>query len=166
MKKVLLMLMLTIALMLPSTLKSQNPMTLSGQVGYSWLNGIVGGEIQFGHIGLSAGWMTASMPYSGDNVSSAGLAGTWYSLPAGQPGYSGYFSAGVATAGYQEETYSSSGYYDGFTAPMTILMIGTKWQGERGWFSKGGIGYGWCEYADAFTFEICIGFTLFSNIIK
>ena len=166
MKKVLLMLVLTIALMLPSTLKAQTPMTFSGQAGYSWLSGVVGGEAQFGHIGLGAGWMPTSMPYSGNPVNSVGIYGTYYTLPAGQPGYSGYFSAGVATAGYQEEIYSNSGYYDGTTASMTILMAGMKWQGEKGWFSKAGLGYGWCDQADAFTFEITVGFTLFSNVIK
>ena len=158
--------MLTFALMLPSTLNAQTPMTLNGHAGYSWLNGVVGGEIQAGHIGFSAGWMPVSMPYSGDPVNSAGIAGTYYTLPAGQPGYGAYISAGIATAGYQEEIYDSYGYYDGTTAPMTIIMIGTKWQGERGWYSKGGVGYGWCDYGDAFTFEILIGFTLFSNVIN
>ena len=166
MKKILVLLLLTVALMLPSTLNAQTPITLSGQAGYSWLSGVVGGELQFGHIGLGAGWMPTSMPYSGDPVNSTGIYGTWYTLPAGQPGYSGYLSAGVATAGYQEETYTSSGYYDGFTSPMTIIMVGTKWQNDTGWFGKCGIGYGWCDYAEAFTFEITVGFTLFSNIIK
>lgn len=164
MKKVLLMLVLTIALMLPSTLNAQIPVTVSGQAGYSWLSGVVGGEAQFGHIAVGAGWMPTSMPYSGDPVNSAGIYGTWYSLPAGEVGYSGYFSGGVATAGYQEETYGS--YYDGFTAPVTILMCGLKWQGPRGWFSKCGVGYGWNEYAEAWTGEITVGFTLFSNVIK
>ena len=166
MKKILLTLMLTIALTLPSTLKSQTPITLSGQAGYSWLSGIVGGEAQFGHIGIGAGWMLTSMPYSGNPVNSTGIYGTYYTLPTGQPGYSGYFSVGVATAGYQEETYSSSGYYDGFTAPITILMVGTKWQSERGIYSKCGLGYGWNEYTDDITFEFLIGFTLFSNVVK
>ena len=166
MKKVLLMLVLTIALMLPSTLKAQIPMTISGQAGYSWLSGIVGGEAQFGHLGIGGGWMPASMPYSGDPVNSAGIYGILYTLPAGQPGYSWYASGGVATAGYQEETYNGSNYYDGYTAPVTILMGGVKWQNERGWWSKCGAGYGWCEYMDAFTFEITVGFVLFSNVIK
>lgn len=166
MKKVLLMLVLTIALMLPSTLKAQTPITFGGQAGYSWLSGIVGGEIQAGHIGVGVGWMPTSMPYSAEPVSSVGFYGTYYTLPTGQPGYSGYLTIGAASAGYQEETYGSSGYYDGFTAPVTIVMVGTKWEGERGWFSKVGVGYGWCEYMDAFTFEITVGFTLFSNVVN
>jgi hypothetical protein len=166
MKKVFLLMFLTMALMLSSNLKAQTPMTLSGQGGYSWLSGVVGGEIQFGHIGLGGGWMPTSMPYSGDPVSSVGLYGTYYTLPAGQPGYSEYLTVGVASAGYQEETYTNSRYSNGSTSPMTIIMLGAKWQGERGWFSKLGVGYGWCDQAEAFTFEATVGFTLFSNVIK
>lgn len=157
---------LTVALMLSSNVKAQTPITFSGQAGYSWLSGVVGGELQIGHIGLGSGWMPTSMPYSGNPVNSVGIYGTYYTLPAGQPGYGGYLSVGAASAGYQEEYYDSYGYYKGSTYPMTIVMVGTKWQGERGWFGKAGLGYGWCEYAEAFTFELTVGFTLFSNVIK
>ena len=110
--------------------------------------------------------MPAQMPYSGDHINSIGLYGTYYTLPAGEPGFSSYLSAGVASKGYQEEVYNSYGYYNGMTSSMAIIMVGEKWQGEKGWFGKAGLGYGWCDYSDAFTFEITIGFTLFSNTIK
>jgi len=161
MRKILLMICLTTALMLPLTLNAQTPIALNLHGGYSWLNGVVGGEIQFGRLGISGGWMPTRMPLSGDPISSIGIGGTLYSSRAGELGYSGYVSMGVTSQGYQyEDSWGGEA-----TEPVTIIMTGLKYD-SGGFYMKGGVGYGWCDYAESWTGEILIGFTLFSNQIK
>jgi hypothetical protein len=125
MRKILLMICLTTALMLPLTLNAQTPIALNLHGGYSWLNGVAGGELQIGRIGISGGWMPARMPISGDPLSSIGVAGTIYSSSAGELGYSGYVSAGVASQGYQ--------YRKSLQVPdvENLLNIDQKTKGDR-----------------------------------
>lgn len=165
MKKFLLMMCLTIALLLPSKLNAQmssaivpTPFSFSVVGGYSWLSGVVGGEIQYGKFGVEGGWMPTSMPMSGEKIDSWGLAATYYTLPTGVDGTSFYGSVGVASQGYQYE--DSWGYES--TLPVTIIMIGSKYD-VGGVFFKAGCGYGWCEDLGAFTFEVTLGFKLFGN---
>jgi hypothetical protein len=163
MKKILLMMFLTVVLLLPSKLNAQQtPMAFNLQGGYSWINGVLGAEAQFGKIGVSGGWMPCKMPISGDKISSYGGAITYYTLPAGQEGYSYYISAGIASSGYRYELASNYGYSDEAVLPMTIIMVGYKYD-SGGINCKLGTGYGWCEEAGAWTFEITLGFTLFGN---
>jgi hypothetical protein len=160
MKKVLLTICLSLMLIIMSTTVNaqSTPFSLNVQGGYSWLNGVVGAEAQFGKIGLSGGWMPCKMPMSGTKVNSIGLAATYYTLPANQEGYSAYISAGVASDGYRYE----DSWGDEAISPMTIVMIGSKYDsGDMN--CKLGIGYGWCDEAGVFTFEITLGFSLFSN---
>jgi hypothetical protein len=162
MKKVIILLSLMIIILLTSVnLNAQSgptPVAFNVQGGYSWINGVVGAEAQFGHVAISGGWMPARMPVSGDNINSMGAAVTYYSLPANMDGYSYYGSVGFASAGYRYE----DSYYYGYTLPVTVVMIGTKYT-TGGVNCKAGIGYGWCEEAGAFAFEITLGFTLFGN---
>jgi len=169
MKKILVMMCLTVVLVLPSKLNAQmsnstvvTPGSASIVGGYSWLNGVDGAELQYGKFGVEGGWMPAKMPLSGNKISSYGVAVTYYTLPAGQEGYSSYISAGVASSGYRYEITSNYGYSDEYVLPMTIIMVGEKYN-SGGMFFKIGGGYGWCEEAGAWTFEITLGFTLFGN---
>jgi hypothetical protein len=161
MKKIFLAICLTLALLLPSNLNGQTPVTVNVHGGYSWINGVVGGEAQFGNFGVSSGWMPTSMPMSGEKVNSVGFGLTYYSLKAGEPGYSGYLTLGFASDGYR---YEDSWGGDA-TVPVTIIMLGSKYDSGGGFYSKAGIGYGWCTDPDVgtFAFEVLLGFTLFGS---
>jgi len=160
MKKVLLFLVMFVSLSMITN--AQTPMALRVQGGYSWINGVVGGELQIGKFGVSGGWMPCKMPLSGDKISSIGGALTYYTLPADEEGYSYYASVGVASQGYRYELTSSWGYGEEATLPMTIIMVGYKYDSGGVNFKLSG-GYGWCEEAGAWTFEATLGFTLFGN---
>lgn len=165
MKKFLLLICL-MAIILPSKLNAQMstatitpvPFSMSVVGGYSWINGVVGGELQYGKFGVEGGWMPTSMPMSGTRVNSWGIAGTFYTLPTNVDGSSFYASIGVASQGYQyEDSWGGES-----TAPVTIIMVGSKYD-VGGIFLKGGCGYGWSETLGTFTFEITLGFKLFGN---
>jgi len=159
MKKILFVLLLMVTSVLYA---QQTPTAFNIQGGYSWLNGVVGAELQYGKVALSGGWMPTKMPVSGDKISSFGVALTYYTRPAGQEGYSYYISGGVASSGYRYEYISSYGYRDETVTPITIIMVGYKYD-AGGVNGKLGVGYGWCEEAGAWTFEATLGFTLFGN---
>jgi hypothetical protein len=140
---------------------SQTPFALSAHGGYSWINGVVGGELQVGNFGVSGGWMPTKMPISGEKISSVGVA---FSVYTGMPDETSYYaSIGVASNGYREETMTNYGYSEEIVAPMTIAMVGVKSGNDFANFRLGG-GYGWCEYGGAWTFEATLGFVLFSNL--
>jgi hypothetical protein len=162
MKKLLLAIVMLISLSVFSASAQSTPFAFRAQGGYSWINGVVGAEAQFGKFALSGGWMPTKMPLSGEKISSIGGAITYYTLPADEEGYSYYASVGFASQGYRYELTSSWGYGEEETLPMTIVMVGYKYD-SGGVNCKLGAGYGWCEVAGAFTFEITLGFTLFGN---
>lgn len=159
MKKLFTIVCLVIAMAFTSNLKAQEtPFALNATTGYSWLNGVLGLEAQFGKFAVSGGWMPCRMPIYGEWISSYSGALTYYTLAADDPGLSYYLSGGFASAGYRYED-SWGGEY---TYPITIIMVGSKY--DLGGFNcKAGVGYGWCEYAGAFTFEITLGFTIAGN---
>lgn len=162
MKKLLIASLLTISLILLSLNSNAQTTSTSFSVhgGYSWLNGVVGAELQSGCFGISGGWMPTSMPISGDKVNSYGFAVSIYSGPPSET-ISYYLSGGIASDGYQYE--DSYGY--GKTEAVTIIMAGTKYN-FNSFYAKLGLGYGWCEQAGAFTFEATIGIPLFKNYDK
>ena len=162
MKKIFLTIVVFMSfLLLSMTVSAQNeqtetPYAVSLQGGYSWLNGVVGGDVQIGHIGLSGGWMPTKMPMTNEKISSVGIAVTAYSDVYYENSW--FVSLGSASNGYRYE--DSNGY--GATSPMTIVMVGDKY-GSDDFNMKLGIGYGWCDYGNAWTFEATIGFKLFGN---
>jgi hypothetical protein len=162
MKKIFITLSLILVLILISTnLNAQPsqvpPYSISAFGGYSWLNGVLGGEAQFGHYAVGGGWMPTKMPMSGITINSGCFYGTYYTgTPLDE--YSFYISAGMATAGYQYE--DSWGGQE--TLPITIIMGGAKYTSGP-IYLKTGIGYGWCSEMGSFTFEIGLGFTIFGN---
>ena len=155
---------LSFMLMFITTLSAQNqpatPLVISAHGGYSWLDGVVGVDFQSGIFGLSGGWMPTTMPISGEKINSYGIAATIYSGPPTESSIF-YLTAGVASDGYQYET--SSGY--GETQPVTIVLIGTKYNFEP-LYLKAGVGYGWCDKAGVFAFELTLGLNLFKNYNK
>ena len=164
MKKLLLAIFMSISLIFASTIlsaqstestQSTTPYSLSITGGYSWLTGALGGEFQFGNVGLAAGWMPTTMPLSGTKINSGCYAITYY-YP--ENNYFTYASAGISTKGYQyEDTWGGA-----YTKAVTIIMFGEKWQGKRLWM-KAGVGYGWCDEAKVWTGEITLGLILFGN---
>jgi opacity protein-like surface antigen len=158
-----LTLCLMVALLLPLTLSAQTqqtqsaPFALSVHGGYSWLDGVVGGDLQTGIFGVSAGWMPTMMPLSGTPVNSFCAAATLYSDPVTAP-IAWYGSFGFSSAGYQyEDTYGGEG-----TEAVYIAMIGTRYNAPRVYF-KAGVGVGWNEYTSVFTCELTLGVPLFKN---
>lgn len=172
MKKLLLVLGLVLAMLLPTNdVNAQVGFSLNG--GYSWINGVIGAEVFIGdYVGLSTGWMPTSMPKSGEKLSSWGFGISGYQSSIYENGT--YASFGIASKGYRyEETrseyttiynyntgryendYTSSSYEE--TQPMSILMVGYRWGWGDGTTLKAGVGYGWCEQASAISFEIIIG---------
>ena len=163
MKNKILILCLLVAMLLPLTLNAQTqqsikaPFAFSAQGGYSWINGVVGGDLQTGLFGISAGWMPTVMPLSGTRVNSFCAAVTIYSDPVTEP-LAWYGSFGIASDGYQyEDIYGGEG-----TEAVYIVMVGTRYNMPR-IFLKAGVGYGWNQYAGVFTGEITFGVPLFKN---
>jgi hypothetical protein len=157
MKKFLVTMFLMLGLLFTSNVKAQMPYAVSVQGGYSWINGVVGGDVQIGHFGFGAGWMPTTMPLSGTPVNSVGFHATVYSANYNEFGY--YLSLGEATNGFR---YEDSWGIDA-TDAMTILMLGVK-GGTDTFFWKAGVGYGWCQ--EAWTGEITLGIPLFKSNIN
>ena len=159
MKKLLLVAIMSVVMIsLSTTTKAQTPMSFSVHGGYSWLTGVVGAEAQFGNIGLAGGWMPTKMPMSGEKISSYSGAVTYYTSKAGEEGSSFYITGAMASQGYRyEDSWGGES-----TSPITIIAVGTKYDAGGVW-SKVGVGYGWCDLASAWTFEISLGFVLFGN---
>lgn len=129
---------------------------ISAQGGYSWINGVVGGDLQIGNFGFALGWYPARMPLSGEQVNSIGYNFTYYTDMYDRTSY--YVSIGQASAGYRyENSWGSENII-----PMTICMVGMK-SGSDNFYWKIGAGYGWCDLAQSWTGEITVGIPLFTN---
>lgn len=167
MKKFLLL--FTFIFTITFTSFGQTPLDISLWGGYSWLNGVFGVEAQFGQIGISGGWYPAKMPYSNDPISSFSGAITIYGknnkyLDDHYGSFSAcyYGSFGIASAGYRYESYSGSSIYDTMVQPMYIVIGGVKSYVDR-WQFKLGMGYGWCDQAGVFTWEIGLSYAIISS---
>ena len=166
MRKILLTIVMVFSMLFAITTetKAQTPSALSITGGYSWLNGVVGADFQYANIGVSGGWMPTTMPLSGDRISSFGAAFSLYSREymSSMGSSRWYASIGYASQGYRYQYTSTYSGSSEMTSPMTIVMGGIK-NTYNNMFVKLGGGYGWCEYANAFTFELIIGINLFNN---
>ena len=80
MKKIILSLAIVFTLIF-ANIETQAQVTGTVQGGYSWINGMIGAELQFDRIGISGGYYPAVMPGSGDPISSFSVAATWYGNP-------------------------------------------------------------------------------------
>jgi hypothetical protein len=129
---------------------SQTNITIWG--GYSYLNGIVGAEAQYGKFGIGAGYFPIHIITSNNYVSSFSASISYY-MKNNQHLIYPYGSIGVASAGYHSNDIIDL---------MTIGMIGIK-SSYNNWQLKTGLGYGWCQYENKLMFEIGINRILFSN---
>ena len=147
-------LLITFGLILISLLGYSQKLGISLSGGYSWVNGVIGTEVHFAHLGVSAGWFPTSMPLSGDKVSSYSGALTWYGNQFEKSCM--YGSIGIANAGYRyEDTNGTS-----IISPMTIAMLGYRYTGDNGLYTKLGAGYGWADLGSTWTFECIVGYTI------
>jgi len=166
MKKIFITLLAFIAISISAY--SQTDFSLWG--GYSWLNGVVGAEAQYGNFAISGGYFPAKMPGSGERISSFSAAITFYGKNneflnnhSGALGACYYGSIGFASAGYRAQTsYNGGSWTDDIVEPMTIAMVGVKSYASK-WQFKLGLGYGWSSIANSWTWEVGLGYALFSS---
>jgi hypothetical protein len=158
MKKLFLSLAMAFALLFAVNTESKAQVSLGINTGYSWLSGVVGGELDAGHWGVGVGWMPTSMPGSGESLTSISWFVTYSdAIFKESSGY--YVTVGQALKGYREEySYNGGSYGDGITAAMWIGMVGYKYNWYSGLNLKGGVGYGWCEYAGSVAWECTLGY--------
>lgn len=131
---------------------------LNVQGGYSWSNGVIGAELQAGHLAFSLGYFPTKMPGSNEPLSSISGNFTWYGGNWNESSY--YASVGVASAGYRSQmNYNNGGWSNDVVSPMTIFMIGYKGCVDNLNMKIGG-GYGWCDYANSWTFELTVGWAI------
>lgn len=160
MKKLFLTFILTISMIFISVNESYSQASLGVNAGYSWLSGIVGAEVEIGHVSGGFGYMPTSMPGSGEPVSSISWFVT-YQDAVFQESSGYYIGFGQALKGYREETsYNGGAWTDAVVAPIWIGMVGYKYNWDAGLNMKWGVGYGWCEYAGTFLWEITIGYKI------
>ena len=154
MKKIVLLLSLMFALSIGTF--AQGAFTVQG--GYSWTMGMVGGEYQYNHFAVGAGYLPTSMPGSGEAVSSFSA---YFALTGYDYDESGFYaSLGFASAGYRYQASYNGGYWtDDIVSPMVIANLGYKLQWYSGLNLKGEVGYGWCEYAGTVTYGLTVGWT-------
>jgi len=154
MKKFLLLISLIFILIGASAqTTTQKNISLFVRGGYSWFTGVVGGELQIGHIGLGGGWMPTKKPLSGDRENAFGMCASYYTKNPYEN--SMYISFGYIINGYRKE--STSGSY--ITGNMLGSMIGYKWA-TKGFDIKAGVGAGFYDGTTTFTGEITIGLDL------
>lgn len=142
--------------------KSQTNLSVWG--GYSWINGIIGVEAQYGHFGIGAGYLPTKIPNTGDHEPSWCGSVTYYTKSNNKK-----FSPALSTSFYGSIGVSSAAYrnYDIIldkeeVIVMTYGVLGIKLDKSR--FSlKSGVGYGWCKEDNTITFEIGIQYRLFTN---
>ena len=149
--------MLLVAIFAFATLSYSQNGAFGVQGGYSWINGLIGAQYQMGHLAIGGGYYPAIMPGSGKPVSSFSGVFTLYGGDWDESCY--YLSIGIASAGYRYEiSYGGGPWINPVVKPMTILMGGVKYASYSNWYTKGGIGVGWCDEATVFTWEITLGY--------
>lgn len=154
MKKILLTFIAIFAITIFSY--GQGAFTVQG--GYSWTMGMAGIEYQIGHSAIGGGWMSTTMPGSGESLNSFSAYYAWTGYKYNQSGY--YLSLGFASAGYRSQmNYNYSGWTDDVVEAMGIVNIGYKIQFYSGLNIKGEVGLGWCEHAKVFTYGLTAGWT-------
>jgi len=151
MKKIIILLF---TLVLSISAFSQTSINVWG--GYSWLNGIIGAEVQLEHFGISAGYYPAKMPDTKENIPSFSAAVTYYTksnklLKSKDMCY--YGSLGMASAGYR---------HDGDVDPIYIGMTGLRFNINKLQLKVGG-GYGFNNIENKWMFEAGISYGLFTN---
>ena len=128
--------------------------------GYSWINGVVGGELFVDYFSVGLGWMPNSSPLTGDPVTTiCGQVSIHSNNTADES--SVYLSIGFATNGYQVETSSSYGYSDYTSETMLIPMVGWRYYNGGLIDFKIGVGYGFYSGGGTWTGEVGLGIRCF-----
>ena len=158
MKKLIFTFIMVIAMIFAINTETKAQTSFGVNAGYSWLTGMVGPELEVGHWSVGMGYMPTSMPGSGDPITSISWFVTYQDAVFKES--SGYYVAfGQAMNGYRAQTsYNGGAYGSDVTASMLIGMIGYKYNWYSGLNLKGGVGYGWCEYAGVFAWEVTLGY--------
>jgi len=155
MKKILTLFIMLFACVTLSQAQSQ---AFTVQGGYSWTMGMVGVAYQYNFLEVGAGVMPSTMPGSGDAITSFSAYLAWTNYKPENSGL--YASIGFASKGYRSQySYNGGSWTDDFTAPMGIVNLGYKLQWYSGLNIKGEVGYGFCEYANVFTWGATVGWT-------
>ena len=131
-----------------ATLSFAQKSSITVQTGYSLSTGLLGAEYQFGKVSIAAGWMPLRTPETHEIISSFSAAITAYGCDWNESGW--YGSAAFASAAYRTEDIVS---------PMMILSLGYKQHLWSAFSVKGGVGYGWCEYAAFPSLEVTARWT-------
>ena len=145
MKKILTLL---IAIFVFTILSFAQKSSITVQTGYSLSTGLLGTEYQFGKISVAAGWIPLRTPEPHKTISSFSAAITAYGCDWNESGW--YGSAAFASAAYRSEDIVSE---------MMILSLGYKQHMWSAFSLKGGVGYGWCQYAAYPSLEITVRWT-------
>jgi hypothetical protein len=153
MKKLFLLLILVLSL---NTIEAQDYTHLFVRGGYSWINGVVGGELFMNKVSIGGGWMPNSSPLTGELVNTYCGQISLHSNNTSEES-SVYVSFGFATDGYQYE--DSYGNY--YSETMLIGMFGYRWHSGGLIDFKAGLGYGWYSGGGVFTGEIGLGIKIF-----
>jgi hypothetical protein len=158
MKTTILTLMMVVGFLFTTNMesKAQVPISLGINTGYSWLSGVAGAEVQFGHWITGVGYWPAKMPGNGETVGSIGWFVEYSDALWDESGY--YANFGIASNGYRSQlSYNGGSYGSDYTNSMYIVNVGYKYGSWNGWNMKAGCGYGWCEEAGVFNFELTLG---------
>lgn len=160
MKKVLLSIIILLAITASSMAQSSSFLVRSG---YSWVNGIVGGEYQISRIGVGLGWMPNQKPKSTERVTSICYNITFYGGNWDKSTF--YITAAGATNRFQIEKYGSNSpngdyYYESATGFMLTAGYKFAWDGAD--FKVGG-GWGWGLDQSVGTLEATLGIRLMKN---
>ena len=127
------------------------------QGGYDWLDGVAAVGVQTGYWKASVGYFPTKYVGSGDPIAGITWAISWEAARWYESGY--YVSIGQNSVGYRSEmSYGGSSWTDKTVSPMWIAMIGYKAAVDNIYF-KAGVGYGWCSYANAFTYGLGLGYS-------
>ena len=154
MRKFLSLLILLIALNL--SVKSQTDQPESyffARCGYSWINGVIGGELFFNKVSIGGGWMTDVAPFTDNNISFICAQISYYNKGTNEN--SNYCSFGMANNNPYDNIYETD-------QPETIFVgiLGYRWF-CRNFDFKAGIGYGGANKYGRFTGEIGAGIKIY-----
>ncbi|MFW5847923.1 MAG: hypothetical protein ACOCVF_03305 [bacterium] len=142
MKKFLIILIISLFSL---SVYSQVSGSFNVNLGYSYLNGMIGGELQLGHIAFSGGYFISE-------YESWSMAVSLYETEWDESSF--YISYGIASTGYVNESP-----YGIILSPTNIAMFGLRFGGDP-MNLKAGMGYQWCEYDDGLTWEVTLGIVL------
>ena len=167
MKKLFLVLAMALALLFSVNTETNAQSAFTVQAGYSWTGGVAAVGYNYGlpsekidlALDFKVGLMVTKMPGDGSSVVgptfTANLGPKYYD-------YGWYLGASYNTVGYRRQMDYGYGWTDDVVAGMTIISIGYKIGGEKGYL-KGDVGWGFSPEGSGPSFGIVLGANLFGN---